>query len=106
MTAQPPSKPPRHAAHFLDARISQFTSLPASLTARPFCCPLRCRVVRALVYEGPEFLDCLVRKACAGQKVLTLITPQEYLRRHPTNQVASSGRFKLGRGRLLARLAE
>jgi 1,4-alpha-glucan branching enzyme len=36
-------------------------------------------------YEGPEFLDLFVRKA--GQH-FSLITPSQYLERHPTNQVA------------------
>ena len=39
--------------------------------------------------EGPEFLDFLARKTFNEQKALTLITPAEYLRRHPTNQVAT-----------------
>jgi 1,4-alpha-glucan branching enzyme len=40
-------------------------------------------------YEGPEFLDLFVRKAYYDQKVFELITPEQYLRRHPTNQVAT-----------------
>jgi 1,4-alpha-glucan branching enzyme len=40
-------------------------------------------------FEGPEFLDLLVRKICAGQASITLLTPSEYLQRHPTNQVAA-----------------
>ena len=40
-------------------------------------------------YEGPEFLDYFVRKAYYDQQVFELITPEEYLRRHPTNQIAT-----------------
>src|ERR1035437_5572076 len=40
-------------------------------------------------YEGPEFLDLFVRKACCDQKVFELITPAESLRQHPTHQVAT-----------------
>ena len=38
-------------------------------------------------YEGPEFIDYVVRKAYYDQKVFTLLTPTDYLRRHPTHQV-------------------
>jgi 1,4-alpha-glucan branching enzyme len=40
-------------------------------------------------YEGPEFLDLFVRKAYYDQKVFGLISPGDYLRQHPTNQVAA-----------------
>jgi 1,4-alpha-glucan branching enzyme len=39
-------------------------------------------------YEGPEFLDLFVRKACCDQNVFSLTTPGEYLHQHPTQQVA------------------
>ena len=40
-------------------------------------------------YEGIEFLDYFIRKACYDQKAFELITPDEYLRRYPTHQIAS-----------------
>ena len=40
-------------------------------------------------YEGPEFLDFLARKLVHDQKIISLITPGEYLHRHPTNQIAT-----------------
>ena len=39
-------------------------------------------------YEGPEFLDSLVRQGCGDQQRFKLITPGDYLMLHPTNQVA------------------
>ncbi len=79
-----------HAAHFLDARIAQISKLADVLDRPPLVLsPYDAELFGHWWYEGPEFLDCLVRKACSGQTVLTLITPQEYLRRHPTNQVAT-----------------
>src|SRR5262249_22076727 len=39
-------------------------------------------------YEGPEFLDYFVRKAWFDQKVFSMITPEDYLRAHHTNQIA------------------
>jgi 1,4-alpha-glucan branching enzyme len=40
-------------------------------------------------YEGPEFLNLFVRKAYYDQQAFTFITPGEYLRRYPTQQVAT-----------------
>ena len=54
-------------------------------------------------YEGPEFLDFFVRKLFYDQKAVELITPGEYLRRHPTQPDRHAERVELGRGRLLAR---
>jgi 1,4-alpha-glucan branching enzyme len=39
-------------------------------------------------YEGPEFLDYFVRKAYYDQNVFSLITPEEYLKEFPSNQIA------------------
>jgi 1,4-alpha-glucan branching enzyme len=47
-------------------------------------------------YEGPEFLDYVVRKAYYDQKVFTLITPEDYLGLLPTNQVARPGASSWG----------
>ena len=47
-------------------------------------------------YEGPEFLDALARKMFSEQKVVELITPGEYLHRHPTNQIATPGASSWG----------
>ena len=40
-------------------------------------------------YEGPEWLDYLFRKLCCDQDTIRLITPSEYLRENPKNQVIS-----------------
>src|SRR5208337_901670 len=39
-------------------------------------------------YEGPEFLNFFIRKAYYDQRAFSFITPSEYLRRYPTQQVA------------------
>ena len=51
-------------------------------------------------YEGPEFLDYFARKAFHDQKAVELITPGEYLHRHPTQPDRHAERVHLGRGRL------
>jgi 1,4-alpha-glucan branching enzyme len=78
-----------HAAHFLKARVGQAQRLerilgqPAIIVA-----PYDAELFGHWWYEGPEFLDLLVRLACADQTALNLITPTDYLRRQATHQVA------------------
>lgn len=40
-------------------------------------------------FEGPEWLDYLIRKIFFDQKTIRLITPSEYLRENPVNQISS-----------------
>jgi len=78
-----------HAGHFLQARVKQFEKLGGLLDRPPLVlAPYDAELFGHWWYEGPEFLDRFIRKACHEQKSFTLITPEEYLRRHPTHQVA------------------
>ncbi len=79
-----------HAGHFLAARVAQIRRLAQILDRPPLVlCPYDAELFGHWWYEGPEFLDYFVRKACYDQSVFKLVTPQQYLNRHPTNQVAS-----------------
>jgi len=40
-------------------------------------------------YEGPDFLNFLIRKISCDQDIVRLITPSEYLRESPKNQMCS-----------------
>ncbi len=40
-------------------------------------------------YEGPEFLNFLIRKIAFDQNTLRLVTPSDYLREYPVNQVST-----------------
>jgi 1,4-alpha-glucan branching enzyme len=79
----------QHAQHFLDARLAQFQQL-ANVMDRPplLLSPYDAELFGHWWHEGPEFLDYFVRKAYYDQKVFTLISPEDYLRAHSTNQVA------------------
>jgi len=78
-----------HAQHFLEARIAQIQKLEKIMDRPPFVlAPYDAELFGHWWHEGPEFLDYFVRKACFNQKTFSLITPGEYLRRQPTNQVA------------------
>jgi 1,4-alpha-glucan branching enzyme len=80
----------QHASEFLAARLTQIRSLEGALD-RPamLVAPYDAELFGHWWYEGPEFLDLLVRKAFYDQKIFSLITPEDYLRQHPTNQVAT-----------------
>jgi 1,4-alpha-glucan branching enzyme len=79
-----------HASHFLGARIAQIQQLASILDRPPLVVsPYDAELFGHWWYEGPEFLDLFVRKAWYDQAVLELIAPEEYLRRHPTHQVAT-----------------
>ncbi len=86
-----------HAAHFLAARVAQVQQLTHVLDRPPLLlAPYDAELFGHWWYEGPEFLDALVRQLCSGQQVVSLITPEEYLRRHPTHQIATPGASSWG----------
>jgi len=79
-----------HAGHFLEARIAQLQKLAGLLDRPPLVvAPYDAELFGHWWYEGPEFLDYFVRKACCDQKLFEFITPGEYLHRHPTHQIAT-----------------
>jgi 1,4-alpha-glucan branching enzyme len=79
-----------HATHFLQSRVEQIQELNAILDRPPLIIsPYDAELFGHWWYEGPEFLDLFVRKAYHDQKSFELITPEQYLRRHPTNQIAT-----------------
>ena len=88
-----------HAGQFLEARLAQFRRL-AEILDRPamVVAPYDAELFGHWWHEGPEFLDHFVRKACCDQKLFELITPGEYLRRHPTHQVATPAASSWGEG--------
>ena len=80
----------RHAAHFLQSRLGQLHRLGTLLDRPPLVfCPYDAELFGHWWYEGPEFLDFFVRQACRHPNALTLTTPEEFLRRHSTHQVAT-----------------
>ena len=79
-----------HAEHFLHARMEQFSKLGGIMDRPPIVLsPYDAELFGHWWYEGPEFLNFFVRKAVCDQKVFTLTTPNEFLRRYQTQQVAT-----------------
>ena len=78
-----------HAGHFLSERIRQAERLADILQRPPLVLsPYDAELFGHWWYEGPEFLDYLVRKIIHDQDTVKLTTPWEYLRGHPTQQVS------------------
>ena len=80
----------QHAQHFLNARVVQIQNLAGIMGREPIILsPYDAELFGHWWYEGVEFLDYFMRKACYDQKTISLTTPNEYLRRFPTQQVAT-----------------
>lgn len=81
------TKAAEHAAHFLFSRQRQVEHLRGVLGREPIIvAPYDAELFGHWWFEGPEFLDALVRKT-ATQDIVRLITPTDYLRQFPTQQV-------------------
>ena len=79
-----------HADHFLHARIDQIEKLSGIMDRPPLVlAPYDAELFGHWWYEGIEFIDFFVRRAASSQRIFRLITPHEYLRIQPTQQVAS-----------------
>jgi 1,4-alpha-glucan branching enzyme len=92
-------KADEHADDFLRARVAQIERLSDILDRPPFVlCPYDAELFGHWWYEGPEFLNYFVRKAYYDQEDFELSTPEEYLIRHPTNQVANPAASSWGEG--------
>ncbi|HEY5912520.1 MAG TPA: 1,4-alpha-glucan branching protein domain-containing protein [Verrucomicrobiae bacterium] len=88
-----------HAGHFLDGLVRQVERAAAIMQHPPLVvAPYDAELFGHWWYEGPEFLDLLVRKAFYDQKAFAFITPSEYLRRHPDLQVATPAASSWGEG--------
>lgn len=79
-----------HAQHFMEARVKQIHQLASTLDQPPLIvAPYDAELFGHWWYEGPEFLDYLVRKSLFDQQAYALTTPGDYLRQHPTHQVGA-----------------
>lgn len=78
-----------HATHFLDARRLQIQRAAEVLHRPPILlAPYDAELFGHWWYEGPEFLDRLVRKA-SSEPAFALVTPSQYLLEHARHQVAT-----------------
>ncbi|MBI4845343.1 MAG: DUF1957 domain-containing protein [Candidatus Omnitrophica bacterium] len=77
-----------HAANFMFNREKQVEYVYGLIKKRPIIVsPYDAELFGHWWYEGPEWLDFLIRKIAYDQKTIKLINPSEYLERYPRNQV-------------------
>ena len=79
-----------HAEDFLAKRTRQAEALFQIMGGRKpiVVAPFDAELFGHWWYEGPTWLDLLMRKAASDQDTIRLVTLSEYLAEHPTQQVA------------------
>ncbi len=78
-----------HAQDFLDNRRRQAEYLNTYMDRTPIViAPYDAELFGHWWYEGPMWIDFLVRKITYDQSDIAMITPSEYLLNYPTNQMA------------------
>lgn len=83
-------KAAEHAGHFLFYRQEQVEYLASVMDRKPIIvAPYDAELFGHWWFEGPHWIDFLLRKIAFGQKTISLITPVEYLDMYPVNQVST-----------------
>jgi len=78
-----------HAGNFMFNRTKQIEYLASILDRRPIVVsPYDAELFGHWWFEGPQWLDFLIRKIYYDQKTIRLITPSDYLEIYPKNQVS------------------
>jgi 1,4-alpha-glucan branching enzyme len=84
------AKTDQHAGSFLFNRQKQIEWLAPQMGRPPIVvAPYDLELFGHWWFEGPEWLDLLIRKLVCDQKTVKMITPSEYLDRYPVNQVTT-----------------
>jgi 1,4-alpha-glucan branching enzyme len=79
-----------HARHFLAERIEQVRSLASSMDRKPVVvAPYDAELFGHWWFEGPRWLDYLIRGIALDQSAVRLVTLSEYLSEYPVNQTAT-----------------
>jgi len=79
-----------HAANFMFNRERQIEWLSEKMDRLPLVmAPYDAELFGHWWFEGPRWLDSVIRKAASDQQVFQLSTLSDYLDRYPTNQVAT-----------------
>jgi len=79
-----------HAGNFMFNREHQIRHLRETLGVPPIIVsPYDAELFGHWWFEGPHFINHLLRKIACDQDTFKTITPSEYLERHPTQQVAT-----------------
>jgi 1,4-alpha-glucan branching enzyme len=88
-----------HAHHFVASRERQIEWLAQTMRHPPIVvAPYDAELFGHWWFEGPQWLDRLIRKAAWDQHTFTLATPSDYLARHPFAQEAEPAASSWGEG--------
>lgn len=78
-----------HAANFIFSREKQIEHLSGLMDRPPIIvAPYDAELFGHWWYEGPRWLEAMIREVHNRQKIVELISPGDYLDRQPCNQVA------------------
>ena len=93
-------KTAEHAANFMFNRQRQFEHLEAVMGHKNpnVVSPYDAELYGHWWFEGPWFLEYLIRKSAFDQQTYKLATPGDYLRENPENQVATPPMCSWGAG--------
>jgi 1,4-alpha-glucan branching enzyme len=75
-----------HANHFWEQRRAQLRELAVLDVDPVIVVPFDAELFGHWWFEGPRFLELLIRKTALDQQDFRLTTPSEYLQTHPTQQ--------------------
>jgi len=79
-----------HASHFLAERQKQVDRLATMMDRKPvIVAPYDAELFGHWWFEGPRWLDYLIRKMALEQNTIRLVTLSEYLDQYPVNQEAT-----------------
>lgn len=82
------SKADLHAGNFLFNRVKQVEYLQTLMDRKPIIIsPYDAELFGHWWYEGPDFLNYLIRKVSFDQTKIKMVSPLDYLEEYPTNQV-------------------
>lgn len=77
-----------HASHFMTSRMRQIGQLRSLTDIDPIIvCAFDAELFGHWWFEGPEFLELLIRKSVYDQQHYRLVTPSDYLTAYPTHQM-------------------
>lgn len=92
-------KAAEHAGNFMFNRKLQIQYLATQMNRPPLIvAPYDAELFGHWWYEGPQWLDYLLRRCAHDQNTFTLITPREYLERHPSAPVGMPSESSWGNG--------
>ena len=86
-----------HASHFLACRERQIEALSGVMGRPPWVvAPYDAELFGHWWYEGPMWIDFVLRKTAFDSRAVTLTHPAEYLRRMPTQALATPAQSSWG----------